>query len=70
MKEKAAACHRSQHALMMRNKNVETLREALRTVEAYHRYLPPVEPGDSPRDTFAEILRAAGAWQPQHTDNA
>jgi LmbE family N-acetylglucosaminyl deacetylase len=65
-KEAAAQCHKTQHALFMRKKNARTLRDALRTVEAYHCHLPRVEEGESPRDAFADLLRAAGAWVPTH----
>lgn len=66
---KAAAmqCHKSQHGLFMRDKKrARTLREATRSVEAYHRQFPLVELGDTPRDDFAELLRVAGAWIPAH----
>jgi LmbE family N-acetylglucosaminyl deacetylase len=69
-KEAAMRCHRSQHALFLRKKQGQTLREAARKVEAYHRHLPPVEAGEQPHDPFADLLRAAGAWAPSHTDDA
>ena len=53
----------------MRKKNAGTLRDALRTVEAYHRHLPRVEEGESPRDAFADLLRAAGAWVPARAED-
>ena len=67
VKEAAAQCHKTQHALFKRRRRLQTLREALRTVEAYHRHLPPVDEGEQPRDAFADLLRAAGAWAPKHT---
>ena len=66
-KEAALQCHKSQHALFLRKRPGQTLREAARKVEAYHRHLPPVEAGDQPEDGFANLLRAAGAWMPDHT---
>ncbi len=61
VKEAAALCHRSQHALFMRRRRAETVREVLRTIESFRRHAPPVE-GDSPDDAFAALLLAAGAW--------
>lgn len=66
VKVAAGECHASQHALFMRSREAKTVREALRTVEAYYRYLPPLETGEPPHDDFADMLRAAGAWQPEH----
>jgi LmbE family N-acetylglucosaminyl deacetylase len=62
-KEAAALCHITQHALFRRRRKAETVREVLRTVESFHRHLPPVEEG-YPQDPFADLLRAAGAWMP------
>lgn len=64
-KEAAAQCHVSQQGLFMRRHPGETLRQALRTVETFHRHHPPIEPGSMPHDDFAELLLAAGAWTPQ-----
>ena len=63
-KEAAAMCHLTQHALFLRNHPGQTIREALRTVESFHRQHPRLEPGEAPRDAFADLLRAAGAWVP------
>jgi LmbE family N-acetylglucosaminyl deacetylase len=63
VKEAAALCHKSQHALFKRRRNLDTVREALRTTESFHRYLPAVD-GGYPQDSFADLLRAAGAWMP------
>jgi LmbE family N-acetylglucosaminyl deacetylase len=60
----AMACHRSQHALFLRRKNLKSLAEALRTVESVRRQWPPVR-DETPRDAFANLLRTAGAWEPQ-----
>jgi LmbE family N-acetylglucosaminyl deacetylase len=63
VKEAAALCHVSQHALFKRHHNQATIREALRTTESFHRYLPEID-GGCPQDPFADLLRAAGAWMP------
>jgi LmbE family N-acetylglucosaminyl deacetylase len=63
VKEAAALCHKSQNALFKRRRNLETVREALRTTESFHRYLPALNEG-YPQDPFADLLRAAGAWMP------
>lgn len=62
-KAQAALAHRSQNQLFLRRHPGKTLREALRTVEAFHRHFPRCENG-SPHDAFADLLRAAGAWEP------
>lgn len=72
IKEAAALCHRTQHALFKRRRNLKTVREALRTVESVRRQHPPLPDGAPPDETphgdaFAALLRAAGAWQPVHT---
>ena len=41
-------------------------RDALRSVEAFYRYLPALDEGEPPHDDFAQLLRDAGAWQPDH----
>jgi LmbE family N-acetylglucosaminyl deacetylase len=69
-KEAALQCHKSQHALFLRKRQGQTLREAARKVEAYHRHLPRLDEGEPPRDSFADLLRAAGAWEPAHPNNA
>jgi LmbE family N-acetylglucosaminyl deacetylase len=68
-KEAAARCHKTQHVLFMRKKDAKTLRDTLRTVEAYHRHLPRLDEGEPPRDPFADLLRAAGAWEPDHRND-
>ena len=62
-KERAALCHRSQHALFKRRKELETVRDALRTVEGFRRCIPEAEE-ETPDDAFARMLLAAGAWNP------
>ncbi len=62
-KESAALCYATQHALFKRRRKAKTVREVLRTVESFHRHLPPVNEG-YPHDPFADLLRAAGAWVP------
>ncbi len=63
VKEAAALCHVSQHALFRRRRGTATIREALRAVESFHRHCPPVHEGN-PKDPFANLLQAAGAWTP------
>jgi LmbE family N-acetylglucosaminyl deacetylase len=63
-KIQAMECHVSQHALFKRQKKLETVAEALRPVESVRRVLPSVGEGDMPQDAFADLLRTAGAWQP------
>jgi LmbE family N-acetylglucosaminyl deacetylase len=61
----AMLCHRTQHELFKRRRKLETVREAVRTLESFHRCWP-VLPGDTaPHDPFAALLLHAGAWQPQ-----
>jgi LmbE family N-acetylglucosaminyl deacetylase len=47
VKEAAALCHVTQHALFKRRKNAQSVREILRRVESLHRYWPPDGP-DAP----------------------
>lgn len=60
----AMECHVSQHALFKRRKNLQTVREALRTVESCRRSWPDTH-GEPPQDEFARLLRTAGAWEPK-----
>ncbi|GIV82332.1 MAG: 1D-myo-inositol 2-acetamido-2-deoxy-alpha-D-glucopyranoside deacetylase [Anaerolineae bacterium] len=66
-KHAAMLCHRTQHALFKRWRKLRTVREAVRTLETFHRHHPPVPPGVTPDDPFAATLLAAGAWQPLHS---
>lgn len=61
----AMECHRSQHALFKRRRNLQTVSEALRTVESVRRAWTPLAPGEPPQDAFADLLRTAGAWSPE-----
>lgn len=63
-KVQAMECHVSQHALFKRRRQLQTVREALRTVESVRRAWPETG-GEPPQDAFAALLRTAGAWQPQ-----
>jgi hypothetical protein len=56
-------CHVSQHALFKRRKQLQTVREALVTVESVRRQWPDPH-GEPPQDAFADLLRTAGAWTP------
>ena len=61
----AMECHRTQHALFLRDQKLEHLRDALRTVESVRRQNPPVPPGELPQDAFADLLQIVGAWTPR-----
>jgi LmbE family N-acetylglucosaminyl deacetylase len=60
----AMECHVSQHALFKRRKNLRTVREALRSTESVRRAHPETH-GEPPDDTFARLLKMAGAWRPK-----
>ena len=60
----AVECHVSQHALFKRRRNLQTVREAMRTVESVRRQWPDTH-GEPPQDAFATLLRTAGAWEPR-----
>lgn len=64
-KHAAMLCHRTQHALFKRRRKLKTVREAIRTVESFHRHWPPVE-SDAPDDAFIRRVLAAGGWRPDH----
>lgn len=61
----AMECHRSQHALFKRRKQLETIEQAMRTVESVRRVWPGLIEGALPEDAFAALLRHAGAWVPE-----
>lgn len=76
-KHAAMLCHRTQHALFMRRRALSTVQQATRTVEAFHRFWPPLSDGAAPDDAFARLLLDAGArrgadWdrRPQQETNA
>lgn len=60
-KHAAMLCHRTQHALFMRRRALQTVQQATRTIEAFHRFWPPVPDGELPDDPFAQLLLDAGA---------
>lgn len=62
-KVRAMESHVSQHALFKRRRNLQTVREALRTVESVRRVWPETH-HEPAQDAFADLLRAAGAWIP------
>lgn len=66
-KHAAMLSHRTQHALFKRRRKLETVREAIRYTEGFHRVLPPVPDGGMPGDPFAGAILAAGGWVPDHT---
>ncbi len=57
----AMECHVTQHALFKRRKDLNTVREALRTTESLRRAWPESH-GEPPDDDFARLLKMAGAW--------
>lgn len=62
----AAECHRTQHALFVRNASKDagrplTVPEVILPVESLRRQYPPVPEGKPVRDAVADALRAAGA---------
>lgn len=59
----AMECHRTQHALFKRRKELTAIRQALRTVESVRRQRPETH-DEPPDDAFARLLRTAGAWTP------
>jgi LmbE family N-acetylglucosaminyl deacetylase len=59
----AMECHVSQHALFKRRQKLQTVAEALRTIESVRRVHPALEPDDSPEDAFTRLLTTAGAWR-------
>jgi LmbE family N-acetylglucosaminyl deacetylase len=63
-KHAAMLCHRTQHALFLRRRNLSDVRDAIRTVESFHRHWPTLPEGSPPDDPFAQLLLAAGAWRP------
>ncbi|MBN1286446.1 MAG: PIG-L family deacetylase [Anaerolineae bacterium] len=70
IKERAALCHVSQHALFKRRRQLKTVREALRTVESVYRRRPALAPDEAPGDPFAALLLGVGAWRPDHSAKA
>jgi LmbE family N-acetylglucosaminyl deacetylase len=61
----AMLCHATQHELFKRRRSLQTVQEAIRLVEAFHRHWPPVSESELPEDAFGAVLRAAGAWTPE-----
>lgn len=64
-KHAAMLCHRTQHQLFKRRRRLKTVREAIRTVESFHRHWPAT--GSPPDDAFAALILAEGGWRPDHT---
>jgi N-acetylglucosamine malate deacetylase 2 len=64
-KLEAALCHRTQHALFVRNASREagrtlTVPEIITVLESVHRIFPPVGLGHPIEDPLADLLRASG----------
>jgi LmbE family N-acetylglucosaminyl deacetylase len=66
-KYEAMLCHRTQHVLFKRRRKLETVRQAIRYTESYHRCWPQLTNSDLPDDPFAALLLAAGAWVPDRS---
>lgn len=75
VKTAAAMCHRTQHALFIRNTAREvghpvSVPEVIRTLESLHRAWPPAGPGALPDDPLAALLLTSGmASRPEHNPN-
>ena len=63
-KHAAMLCHRTQHALFKRRRKLHTVREAIRTIESVHRFIPVSSNGAAPDDAFTALLLDAGGWRP------
>ncbi len=64
-KTAAALCHRTQHALFVRNASKDagravTVEEVIVRLESLRRHLPPVAAGGRAADALAALLRASG----------
>lgn len=62
-KHAAILCHRTQHALFKRRRKLRTVREALRTTESVHRFIPASDDGHMPDDALTALLLDAGGWR-------
>ncbi len=62
LEQKLAAmlCHRTQHVLFKRRRKLATVREALRTRESVHRFVPAADGDSAPDDAFLRLLVALG----------
>ena len=65
-KHAALLCHQTQHDLFKRRRKLQTVREAIRVVESFHRHWPLVPESESPDDPFAALLLRIGADRPSH----
>jgi N-acetylglucosamine malate deacetylase 2 len=63
-KHAAMLCHRTQHALFMRRRRLKAVREAIRSIESFHRHWPELPSYTVPDDPFAALLLRVGAWHP------
>jgi hypothetical protein len=68
-KHAAMLCHRTQHALFVRRRALETVQQP-RDRRAFHRFWPPVPDGEAPDEAFARLLLDAGARRGADWDNA
>jgi LmbE family N-acetylglucosaminyl deacetylase len=61
----AMMCHRTQHLLFKRRRQLTDLRDAIRFVESFRRHWPTLPDNRVPDDPFAALLLEAGAWWPE-----
>jgi LmbE family N-acetylglucosaminyl deacetylase len=62
----AMLCHRTQHQLFMRRRQLTDVRDAIRLTESFRRHWPTLPDNRAPDDPFAALLLEAGAWWPEH----
>ena len=64
-KHNAMLAHRSQHLLFKRRRKLESVQQAMRTIESFHCHWSGSRTSKRP-DAFTSLLLKAGAWLPQH----
>jgi len=64
-KHAAMLCHRTQHALFKRRRQLTDVRDAIRLVETFRRQWP-AENKERPEDEFSSLLLSVGGWRPEH----
>lgn len=62
----AMICHRTQHELFKRRRQLTEVRDAIRLIESFRRHWPALPDNRAPDDPFAALLVEAGAWWPEH----
>lgn len=61
----AMMCHRTQHLLFKRRRQLTEVRDAIRLTESFRRHWPALPDSRVPDDSFATLLLEAGAWWPE-----